>query len=115
MNLLIVTFAVVVLLLVLVLPHFLHNARATTVPLHRGKQEGIGVDHPIHHEIGLPDDMPEVSPSPPPTPGRVPFVNNQMLVAAMHKPASWHPAYHTNNRFVPLTLIAEESQASTKE
>ena len=112
MSLLTITFAVVVLLLV---SHFLHNARATTVPLHRSKQEGISSDHPTHDEVGLPDDFPEVSPPPPPTPGRVPFVNNQALVAAMHRPASWHPAYYMNNRFVPLTLMAEDSEVSTKE
>ena len=115
MSLLTITFAVVVLLLVLVLPHFLHNARATTVPLHRSKQESISSDHPTHHEVGLPDDMPEVSPPPPPTPGRVPFVNNQTLVAAMHRPASWHPAYYMNNRFVPLTLMAEAASHGDSE
>jgi hypothetical protein len=121
MSLLTITFAVGILLCVLVLSHFLHYAGATTVPLHRSKQERIGVDHPIHHEVGLPDDLPEVSPPPPPTPGRVPFVSNQALIAAMHKPTPWHPAYYnTSHRFVPLTLIAEatshgDSEDSTKE
>lgn len=109
MSLLTITFAVVVLLLV---SHFLHNARATTVPLHRSKQEGISSDHPTHDEVGLLDDSPEVLPPPPP--GRVPFVNNQTLVAAMHRPAPWHPAYSMNNRFVPLTLMAGDSEAKTE-
>jgi hypothetical protein len=117
--LLTITFAVVALLLVFVLPHFLHNARASTVPSHRSKQERISVDHPIHHEVGLPDDLPEVPP-PPPEP-RVPFVNNQALFEVIHRPAPWNPAhYNTNHRSVPLTLMAEaasrgDSENSTKE
>jgi hypothetical protein len=112
--------AVVVLLFVLVLSHFLHNSRATTVPFHRSKQEGIDIDHPTHSEVGLPDDFPEVPPPPPPIPGRVPFISNQALVAAMHRPDSWHPAYYMSHRFVPPTPMVEaashgNSEASTKE
>ena len=114
MILLTITLAVFFLLLVLVQPHFVHNAKATTIPFHRSKQEGIGIDHPTHHELGLPDDIPEVQPPVPPEPDRVPFVSNQELIVAMHRPAAWHPAYYTSHSFVPLTLMAEDSEAKTE-